>query len=56
MTIYDDAIVGEDDFETNFLIGIDQIGKKRGEAVYQRIKQMNPSGDNQFFCESLDVR
>ncbi len=38
VTIYDDAIVNEDDFESNFLIGESDIGKKRSLAVFDRLK------------------
>jgi ubiquitin-like 1-activating enzyme E1 A len=34
VTIYDDAIVDEDDFESNFLISEKDIGRKRSQAVF----------------------
>lgn len=54
VTIYDDETVTEDDYETNFLVGLDEIGKPRGSVVFERIKLMNPSGNNELFLESLD--
>jgi molybdopterin/thiamine biosynthesis adenylyltransferase len=53
VTIYDHATVTEDDFESNFLIAHDDIGKSRGEAVFEKLKEMNPSGKNEFFCQNL---
>lgn len=38
VTIYDDAIVNEDDFESNFLIAESDIGKKRAIAVFEKLK------------------
>lgn len=34
VTIYDDAIVTEDDFESNFLIAEGDIGKKRSVVIF----------------------
>lgn len=52
VTIYDDATVTEDDFESNFLVAKDEIGKKRGEVVFNRLKVMNPTGKNQWIEEN----
>jgi ubiquitin-like 1-activating enzyme E1 A len=52
VTIYDDAIVTEDDFESNFLVAKDEIGKKRGEVVFARLRGMNPTGKNQWIDEN----
>lgn len=48
VTIYDNQIVTEDDFETNFLVALEDIGKSRGEVIFQKLKNMNPNGDNQW--------
>jgi molybdopterin/thiamine biosynthesis adenylyltransferase len=34
VTIYDDAIVTQDDFESNFLVAECDIGRLRSEAVF----------------------
>lgn len=34
VTIYDDAIVTEDDFESNFLVAEGDIGKKRSVVIF----------------------
>lgn len=46
VTLYDDATVNEDDFESNFLVAKSDIGRPRGEAVFSKLKEMNPSGKN----------
>ena len=38
VTIYDDAVATEDDFESNFLVAESDIGKNRGDAVFGRLK------------------
>ena len=38
VTIYDDAVATEDDFESNFLVAKSDIGKNRGDAVFGRLK------------------
>ena len=53
VTIYDDATVTEDDFESNFLVSDKDIGKFRAESVYSRLKEMNPSGKNEIVLENL---
>ena len=45
----------EDDFETNFLVGHDEEGKKRGQVVFDRLKEMNPSGKNEVYLEKVDT-
>ena len=34
VTLYDDAIATEDDFQSNFLIAYDEIGKNRGKSIF----------------------
>ena len=46
VTLYDHAIATEDDFDTNFLIAESDIGRSRAEAVFDRLKNMNPAGKN----------
>lgn len=42
ISVSDDSIITADDIETNFLVAADDIGKKRGETVLARLKEMNP--------------
>ena len=53
VTLYDDAIVNHDDFESNFLIAQADIGQPRAQAVFDRLKEMNPSGKNEVVLENL---
>jgi hypothetical protein len=38
VTLYDSAIVNEDDFESNFLIGESDIGRNRATAVFEKLR------------------
>jgi ubiquitin-like 1-activating enzyme E1 A len=53
VTIYDSETVSNDDFESNFLVAESDIGRPRGEAVFAKLKEMNPSGKNECFSHDL---
>lgn len=53
VTIYDDTVVTDDDFESNFLIGESDVGRKRGGAVFEKLREMNPAGKNEVVEEEL---
>lgn len=46
VTIFDSQKVTANDIETNFLVAFDELDKMRGEVVFERLKEMNPSGKN----------
>lgn len=42
VTIFDDSLVTQDDVETNFMFGPDDIGKNKGEVLKIKFNDMNP--------------
>lgn len=42
LTIMDDKLVDEDDVETNFLIGLGDLGQSRAQLIHDRLHDMNP--------------
>ena len=52
--IVDDKIIDEEDLETNFFVGINDLGKERGEVTKENLMELNDLVKGEYKKKSLD--
>ena len=56
IAVYDPAVITELDFETNFLVTKDAIGKNRGQTLLAKLSEMNEFAKHQLITDDISTK